>query len=329
MPRKNKEEYNEYMRNYMKSKDQAKRSVKQETEPEQFDPNQGTEPLPPDLMKLGKTLVDSQADKGDKTFGMIQKVMEYAPTVIGLVQQFAKGMADSQMANAQQSQPQAPPPQPPPFYGTPKAVQYLDDPNWIAQRDAWLSYQAGRPITQAPQNMAQHYQQEQRVQQRQGLPPQQERLTMEQLNREATADLKPVEAEPQGIPNEEREHDPRLQIENKPQVEQVTQEQKDLVIEEMRKDNEKAVGLVVGWINGQSDADLKKRLEQEEPFKEAYPFVEFMPIQYRDMIATLDADQVFTILEGGCPAKMKLVKELKKVDHLKKAWTQLQAKITG
>lgn len=338
MPRKNKEEYNAYMKQYMKDRYHAKKSATGQTnsepeqEPEQFDPAQGTEAMPKELMEIGKELVSKQAEKGDKTFGMIEKVLEHAPMVVGLIQKFAQGMADSQARQPQQAQA---PPQPPIHYGTPKAVQYLDDPAWVAQRDAYLAYRSGQPVTQAPQPMAENYQREARQQQRQGLPAPQQKLTMEQLNREATADLKPVEPEQKGIPNDQRPHDPRLQAmadkekESKEpeQVDEVIQEQKDAIINELRKDNEKAVELVVGWINGQTDEQLTKKLGQDEPFKEAYKFLGFLPIQYRDMIVTLDADQVFTILEGGCPDKMKLVKKLKKTAHLKKAWTQLQDKI--
>lgn len=350
MPRKNKDEYNEYMRNYMKNRSTAKRSAAddQAEQPDQFDPLQGTQPMPNELLKLGKDFVDKQAAKGDKGMDVISKVLEYAPTVVGLIQQFAKGMADSQAAN-QQAAPQYIP-QPPPFYGTPKAVQFLDDPAWIRQRDEWLAYRAGRPITQAPQAMAAHYQYEQRQVQQRGLPPQQgsQPRSMAELNAAAESDMRslpPVKEDGmQGLSSEERpketsgeqamrdaENRRRAAAGEPPLDEPAEQEGTDMeqVINEMREDNKRAVQFVVQWINGQTDDQLLKYLEKDEPFKQYYPMLGFLPVQYRDMIVTLSAADVWTVLEQGCPEKIKLVTQKGKKDKLLKAWSQLQDRLKG
>lgn len=358
MPRKNREEYNAYMRDYMKNKKRksAKGSADQDDQPEALqpaplDPNQGTEPLPKELLDLGKSIVEKQAAKGDKTMDWIAKAIEHAPTVIGLVQQFAKGMAQSQAAHQQQQpqQPQYVPP--PPHYGTSKAVQFLDDPAWIAQRDAYLAQQRGMPVQiAAPQYQAQHYQQEARQRQQRGIPtPQSNQPTsMAQLNAEAEADMRPVQqpVDPQqGISSEDRpketsgahavreaENRRRKEAGEEPLPEEpqegkdVTQEQ---IINEMREDNKRAIQFVVQWINGQSDDQLLKKLEKDDPFKQYYPMLGLLPIQYRDLIVTLSGDEVLEALQAGCPEKIKLLEKHNKKDQLIKAWTNLQAKLKG
>lgn len=343
------DKYRAYMKEYMKKKyhDEQKskgknsmpRATKQPTVENNFDPLQGQESMPPELLKLGKDFINGQAEKGDKSMSTISKVLEYAPTVIGLIQQFAKGMADSQ-ANHQQQQQLAQAPvrtiQPPPFYGTSKAVAYLDDPVWCAQRDAWMASRAQSPQIYAPAQMAQNYQYEQRMVQAQGLPAQPR--SMEELRREATNDpfMKPVRAEPQGMSSDER----TVETSGEGALNKAEKARREAsgetplgddvmkaVVEEMREDNKRAVKLVVDWINGQREEELLKRLDKEDPFEEVGRFLPFLPVQYRDLITTLSSEQVVEILRGGCLDKMESVEKAGKTQKFMSAWETLQKRL--
>ncbi|MFA6462373.1 MAG: hypothetical protein WCV90_08995 [Candidatus Woesearchaeota archaeon] len=311
MPRVRKEEYNEYMRNYMKKKNRENRG--QPILEDDFDAtNISGKPvleinsaakLVRETQKLLNKNPDYNGDENDPVLQTIAKYSKYIPLVV----EFMKGFSGSvQQFNKQDQSPKI---QPPHGWLNMTPMQRLNYKHtraeWYNAGEAYdMMIETGNTNPQINHNY---------VDPTYGEPPQQ---NLRQLARKYPEPPLVKDSAPE-VPVQEVQS-----VENKP-----TQESQ--LVSELQADNLKYIHLGAGFINGLTDKEFKDHLDHiDELILKAKPFIPLIPIQVKGMIVQTSKEDLETLFKEKCPAKYEMVVKKKKLEKLLLMFEELKKTIS-
>ena len=333
MPRKNKEEYNTYMRNYMKKKN---REIKgQPVLDDDFDPSAASEGKPVlDITKTGELVKETQellkSDKSDSDAETdpVLKVIDKYGKYIPLVVEFMKGLKGSlpQLEQADNS------PKAPEGWLSMSPMQKL---NYKYSRSEW--YAAGEAYDQAiesnytnPAINIKHVDPNYEAHAPQNLQdlsskyPEAPLINDSPPKNPAPVKEKPVETPIQQPSNSDVTDAPQ----DSPVVEDKTGAEADIksapaadkqdpIIAELQADNLKYLNLGSDYINELSDAELIKHLKDFKILEEKLKvFISLLPVHVKGMIFQTTKENLEELFKEKCPKKYKMIVKQKKVKKL-------------
>jgi hypothetical protein len=117
-------------------------------------------------------------------------------------------------------------------------------------------------------------------------------------------------------PAEPKQEKPEPKQEKVSEIKQENNENNQLV-EELQQDNAKYLGLAINYINGLTDDQLLKHVEDVDSLYNKFKFfTPFLPIHVKGMIANTSREEWKEILEMQCKDKFNLLKEKGKVEAI-------------
>lgn len=352
MPLKDKEAYNEYMKNYMRkkgskvqSKRKTERKAKERDKIEESDMDMTTLDLEKGRQMLGavsEKTKDKDTGEIDPVFKTLDKVMKYAPTAIELLKGFADAAKSFSPPQPQvQQQMQQPSIMPPDRWEAMTPVQRVGrqftHPDWYAQGLAWEQYKK-TGMVQAPQPQVQQQAYSpppQAPPQRQAEPRNLSELESKYPEPPLVDDGEPSEGH---IPieelkrkvdsNQDDKQEDKIQDDKNKGEEQMTEREKALV-ERLQQDNVKYLSLMSDYVNGLSDEEFKRYLGDIDGLKKMFKSKAMLlnmllPVHTKQMLAEMSPDDFLRFFEESCPDKMNLVKPKKKLDEVKEVLKELQ-----
>jgi hypothetical protein len=318
MPRKNKEEYNEYMRNYVK-KARNEKAGKPAFEND-FDPSSSSgKPVlninkTSDLIKQTEDLLRNKGSEteSDPILKAIDKYGKYVP----LVMQFIQGLQGSmQQYNKKDLTPKI---QPPEGWLNMSPMQKL---NYKYSRSEW--YEAGERYDAAiesgymnPQINASY------VDPTYTAPaPQDLRSLARKYPEPPLANNSPPSSNPEPAVADQSTNAEMLKKEELPS-------EKEAIVAELQQDNLKYINLGADFINRLSDQQFKDHLKNIEALIEkAKPFIPLIPIQVKGMIIQTSKEDLETLFKEKCPEKYAMVVKSKKVKELLELFEKLKTSV--
>jgi hypothetical protein len=331
MPRKNKEEYNEYMRNYVKKARQEK-SGKPVFDGD-FDPSSASgKPVlninkTSDLIKQTEDLLRNKGSETetDPILKAIDKYGKYVPLVMQFIQGLQGSMKDYNKKDL------TPKIQPPEGWLNMSPMQKL---NYKYSRSEW--YEAGERYDAAiesgymnPQINASY------VDPTYTAPAPQDLRSLARKYPEPplASNTAPINT-PVETPVNEKSGDQRpvqqvngnqsANIENSEKA--VSQENQ--IVAELQQDNLKYINLGAEFINRLSDKEFKDHLKNIEALIEkAKPFIPLIPIQVKGMIIQTSKEDLETLFKEKCPEKYAMVVKSKKVKELLELFEKLKTSV--
>jgi len=339
MPRKNKEEYNDYMRNYMKKRTREKKG--QPILDNDFDPSSASEGKPVleinktgDLVKQTQDLLKNKGSDSDVGDDPILKVIDKYGKYVPLVMKFIEGLQGSmKQYNKKDLTPKI---QPPEGWLNSTPMQKL---GWKYTRSDW--YAAGERYDQAiesgytnPQvnisNVDSNYSDPQPQNLRQlarkypeaplvsdSAPSQNLNTSQPKEKNEKSGDSQPVQSvngdQSSNIKNSEKEKE-----------KEQSNQAKDIVAE-LQADNVKYIELGADFINGLTDEEFKNYLKNiDDLIEKSKPFIPLLPVQVKGMIIQTTKEDLETLFKEKCPEKFKVVQTQKQKNKLLELFESLQ-----
>jgi len=319
MPRKNKEEYNEYMRNYMKKKNRENRG--QPALEGDFDPSASADGKPTlninkagDLIKQTQDLLKNKGSEteDDPILKAIDKYGKYIP----LAMKFFEGIKGS-VSNYNQ-QDQKPKLQAPDGWLNSTPMQRL---GWKYTRADWTA--AGEAYDRAaesgytnPQVNIGH------VDPNYSDPQPQDLRSLARKYPEAPMvnDTPPPQAQPKPVEEKPKEKP----VEEKP-AEEKPVEQQDQLIAELQADNLKYINMGSEFINGLKDQEFSDHLKNiDDLVEKAKPFMALIPIHVKGMIIQTTKEDLKSLFAEKCPDKFKILEKEKSTKKLLELFEGLQ-----
>jgi len=330
MPRKNKEEYNQYMKGYMRKKN----SNDKEIPVMDNDFNASTKPkldlqgdATKQLMNLGKEVfVDPETGKPDKIMKYLEKGIKYMPLIMKFVEGFTTNMG---AANAKQVKEDPAVPKPPEGWlnllPMDKLKYKYSRPSWYAAGEAYEDYVATGIMNPAVNihKVDAGYQD----------PPTSRHPTQppEQPIPNSLAELSKQNPDPplmndQAMPVEEMEVKKKTSKKEEKKLEQKenTAEYEQLA-KVLQADNAKYVELFVEWINDKSMQDFKSIINNvDQQVEKLKAFSILLPVSVKEMLKQTPATDMEMIVKTRCSEKYKWLKSAKKVGKLLKLFDELK-----
>ena len=325
MPRKSKEEYNEYMRNYMKKKNRENKG--QPVLDGDFDPSSASDKPTLNINKAGDLIKQTQdllKNKGSETesdpiLKAIDKYGKYVP----LVMQFIQGLQGA--VSTYNKKDLSPKLQAPAGWLNSSPMQRLNykysRPEWYAAGEAYdAAIESGYMNPQINNNY---------VDPTYTAPPQPQNLS--QLARKyPEAPLVQDKPQTRQTSNSEGTAAPQSSpiVEEKTGSEAVSKSESaavDPLVAELQADNLKYINLGADFINGLKDDQFIEHLKNIEALVEkAKPFIPIIPIQVKGMIVQTSKEDLESLFKEKCPAKYSLVVKEKKVKKLLELFEELK-----
>jgi len=333
MPRKNKEEYNEYMRNYVKKARQEKAG--KPVFEDDFDPSTASgKPVlninkTSDLIKQTEDLLRNKGSEteSDPILKAIDKYGKYVP----LVMQFIQGLQGSmQQYNKKDLTPKI---QPPEGWLNMSPMQKLNykysRSEWYAAGEAYdaaiesgymnpqinASYVDPTYTAPAPQDLrslARKYPEPPMANDSQVI-----NTPVQSPANDKAGDQRPVQqANGNQSSNAENSEKEKLSTE------------KEAIVAELQQDNLKYINLGADFINRLSDQQFKDHLKNIEALIEkAKPFIPLIPIQVKGMIIQTSKEDLEALFKEKCPEKYAMVVKSKKVKELLEMFEKLKESV--
>ena len=331
MPRKNKDEYNEYMRTFMREKAQKMKTGQiKKVEDNDFNPSSANNGRPmlslgtaADLVKQTQELLKNDgSEEDDPILKAINKYGKYLP----LVMQFFKGLQGSiQTVNQIDNRPKI---QAPAGWLNSTPMQRLNwkytRPDWYAAGEAYdLAIETGN-MNPAINTMY--------VDPSYSQPPQDLRsLARKYPDPPLVKDTPTQSPTPQQTSNSdgaisaERPTIEEKTTEGAIQKPSVEQSQESKIISELQADNLKYINLAADYVNGISDEDFVNHLKNiDKLVEQAKPFIPLIPVQVSGMILQTSDKDLETIFKSKCPKKYELIVKEKKVKKLLDLFVELK-----
>jgi len=334
MPRKDKEKYNEYMRNYMLKKNRELKG--KPVLDDDYNPSQDVADKPTldlnsatDLVKKTQELLKSEKGNPDADDDPVLKAINKYGKYIPIAMEFFKGFQAAAADFKQKDQAnQAPKIQAPDGWLHMTPMQKLglkySRSEWYAAGEAYdAAVESGNfnPMIN-PNYVDKTYQQPQNLQALARKYPEPPMVSDSQpLNTPApsptndkSGDQKPVQQvdgnKSSDVENSEKEKLPT---------------EKEALVAELQEDNRKYIQMGINYINGMSDADFKKNLNDIDSLViKAKPFIPFIPVHVKAMIVQSKKEELEEIFKNGCPQKYKIVVTSKKLKKLLDLFEGLQ-----
>jgi hypothetical protein len=322
MPRKNKEEYNDYMRNYMKKKNRE--TSGKPVLDDDFDPSSaGTDGRPTldlrdtaKLVRQTRKMLDNPSNKEDNSDDPILRAIDRYGKYVPLIMEFVKGLQGS-LAQANQSpqQQQQSRIQAPQGWLNMSPMQRI---NYKYSRPEW--YAAG----EAYENMADTGYMNPQVNTsyvdagyRQPPPQNLQALSRKYPEPPMVTDNAPKTSEPVKEP---------VQQELPPQEKETGKA--DAIVAELQADNMRYITLGADFLNNMTPADFKKALEDIDALiLKLKPFVPLIPVQVKGMIFQTSKEEFDSLLKEKCPKKYAQAKKLKKLEQINELIEKLKQEI--
>ena len=305
MPRKNKEEYNDYMRNYMKKKNRENRG--QPALEGDFDPSASADGKPAlninkagDLIKQTQDLLRSKGSPDQEDDPILKAIDKYGK-YIPLAMKFFEGLKGS--VSQYNKQDQTPKLQAPNGWLNATPMQKL---GWKYTRADWTA--AGEAYDAAAEQSG---------------------YTNPQINNNyvdptysAPQDLRAlarkypeaplVNEAPQPAPVEEKPKE--KPVEQKPEEKKMEEDQakENQLISELQQDNLKYINMGAEFINDLKDQEFSDHLKNVDDLVEkAKPFISIVPIHVKGMILQTSKDDLKDLFKEKCPDKFKILEKEK------------------
>jgi len=339
MPRKNKEEYNKYMKDYMKDRNK-KPSGK-------FDDFDGTNKeilningdATKQLITIGKDIFkDPKTGKPDKIMSYIEQASKYLPLALKFAEGFLVNMKDFNARNPkqiQQSQPEMKAPEGWEHVSPMEKLKYkYSRPAWYEAGLEWDNFkQSGVMNPQINTDYVDPYY----SQPRRGQPIHHD----QQVN--SLADLSKKHAEPplindqqSAINNEDnvQRHDPKLeavikekQSRNK-EVKKVESNEDDEIIKALKEDNARYIQLALNFLSNMELKEFKNKINSlDQEVKKIEPFVDLLPIQLREMLKKTPDQELIAIFKSSCADKYDWCTKNNHLEKIVKMFNDLKSKI--
>ena len=313
MPRKDKGEYNEYMRNYMKKRQRELKG--QPILDNDYNPSSVTNDKPTldlnsaaGLVKQTRELLKSEKGnpeaEDDPVLKMIDKYGKYVPLVIQFFQGFQAAAKDFQQTQKPQQQIQAPA-----GWLSMSPMQKLGykytRPEWYAAGEAYdVAVETGN---MNPQINTSYVDPTYRSAEPQNL----QQLSRKYPEPPPVKDETPIQevAKTEEIKKEE--------IVKKDQDLSEVPTQQNEIVAELQADNRKYIQMGIDYINRMSDEDFKKNIDDIDSLVEkGKPFIPFIPVHVKAMIMQSKKEEIEEIFKNGCPQKYAILQKSKKVKKL-------------
>ena len=331
MPRKNKEEYNEYMRNYVKKARQEKAG--KPVFENDFDPSSASgKPVlninkTSDLIKQTEDLLRNKGSETetDPILKAIDKYGKYVPLVMQFIQGLQGSMKDYNKKDL------TPKIQPPEGWLNMSPMQKL---NYKYSRSEW--YEAGERYDAAiesgymnPQINASY------VDPTYTAPNNLQALARKYPEPPLASNSQPLNTPVQSPANDKAGDQRPVQQANgnqstnaeNPKKEELPTE-KEAIVAELQQDNLKYINLGAEFINKLSDKEFKDHLKNIEALIEkAKPFIPLIPIQVKGMIIQTSKEDLEALFKEKCPAKYEMVVKSKKVKELLELFEKLKTSV--
>lgn len=355
MPRKDKESYNEYMRNYMKKK--SRLQTGKPLMDNDFDASAASEGKPKfDINSVNKATGmikevftpanQTSPTEEDPVLKAIEKYSKYIPLVLEFVKGFqsaAKDFQGSQPANNPDI------PKAPVGWLEATPMQRLSykytRPEWYAAGEAFDAYmETGRvnPSVNidyvdsgyddaAARRREQMAQRQRMASGQDGSQPQ----SLRELSRKypeppLASDAPPIQNEP----TQERNQAAVQQADgNKSAVgaEAQTQEapsEKEEILNELQRDNARYIQLGVNYLNGLTIEKFEESIKNIDALVEkGKAFIPLIPIHVKGMIQNTLKEDIEEIVKNQCPEKYAWLKKHKKVDKLLELFEKLKKEV--
>lgn len=266
---------------------------------------------------------DSSIEEADPVLKTIEKYAKYLP----LVQQFFAGFSESakafNQANANNNPTRNSTIQPPEGWTSMSAMEKLkfkySRPAWYEaglQYDAYLEG-AGQVNTGYVDQTYNDDAYRRRMAQYQEQKQQNEARSLQELQKKYP-DPPLLKENPiqKSEPAEPKQEKPEPKAEKVSEIKQENNENNQLV-EELQQDNAKYLGLAINYINGLTDDQLLKHVEDVDSLYNKFKlFAPFLPVHVKAMIANTTREEWKEILEQQCKNKFNLLKEKGKVEAI-------------
>ena len=323
MPRKNPDEYREYMKNYMRKKYYEKEPSVEKvnaTVEKLTDIEKGTKSVTDKariLSDLAKEFGNKESegmqsiDKIDKWINLAEK---YAPLILQAVKGFADRNAELQTQQANIKDVNVGTPAPTGWVSMSPmerlSRKYEADgsiSNWYTQGEMYENESSYKPPQlQQPQQQAQ-------VQQK---PQSLEELAKQYPEPPLIKDSEPVKEQPK---QEEVKKVNNMQ-------ENINNETKAL-IEQLRQDNEQYLIMAFDYVNKMDNEQLKKHIEDKTLLELLDKYKMLIPTQTKQMLITIDDPYLINLLKLKCKDKYDFVEKEKLLDNVKELFKELQEKL--
>ena len=357
MPRKSKEEYNEYMRNYMKGK--YKKSTGKPPMDGDFDgTNKPVLELNGDatkqLMTMGKEIFkDPETGKPDKIMTYIEQGAKYMPMILKFVEGFMSNMkAFNQQNPQQQAQPEMQPPEGWSNFSPIEKLKYkYSRPAWYEAGLAWDNY---KETGQVNSQVNTGYVDPSYSQPRRGQPIQHD----QQVN--SLQDLSKKHADPPLVKDQAPEdpvqrHDPKLEAvikekqkrhmgkdhnekvlevgnmdlnEQDQEKNQMETNENEGIVQALQEDNARYIQLALKFLTAMEMTEFQNKINSlDQEVKKIEPFFDLLPIQLREMLKKTPDKELIEIFKGSCADKFDWCEKNKHLPKISAMFNDLKSKI--
>jgi len=334
MPRKVKEEYNEYMNNYMnkrynKQKQEKLKNMKIEAPAEKIDlrVGNGKEFGVNDIATTGKAVTQLAREFGDlkeedkQYIDKIEKYITLGEKYLPLVLKFVEGFTTRLQDQSQQTQET----QANLITPAPQGWDELSPMQRIGRKyqsdgsiSAW--YRQGEMHEEQKQLTPQNTRQNPTPNLQQYTPPQaQEPTSLQELARK--------HPEPKAIDTEEIKEPQEIKKQEEPK-ENENMEEVNKLIQNLTKDNEIYLKTGFEYLNKMENKELEKHLEKGTMFEMIEKYKMFIPTQTKTMIKNMEKEHVDKLLQDHAPEKYKYFKKKKLLEKVFEDFEKTKAKTT-
>lgn len=351
MPRKNKEEYNEYMRNYMKKK--ARLQTGKPLMDNDFDAAAAADGKPQfDLNSVNKatgmlkevfTPADKQgAAEEDPVLKAIEKYSKYIPLVMEFMKGFQTAAKDFQGSSiGQQQNPNIP--KAPIGWLEASPMQRLGykytRPEWYAAGEAYDAFIESGTMNPAINTGYVDSGYDDAAERRRLAAARQQRAegeakSLRELSHKypeppLASDSVPMQNEPTQERNQAavQQADGNKSAARTEAPQQATSE-KEEIITELQKDNARYIQLATSYLNSMTIEKFEESIKNiDELVIKAKAFIPLIPIHVKGMIQATPKEDIETIVKDQCPEKYAWLKKHKKVDKLLELFEKVKKEV--
>lgn len=334
MPRKSKEEYNEYMKGYMQKRYQDKKGLKvlhntdDTNKPELDFQGKASE----DIIKLSKEVFkDKETGEPDKIIMYIEKAVEYLPLAMKFINGFAENMKAFNAQNPKQVTEEQTIQPPEGWVGASpmeKLKYKYNRPSWYEAGLRYDEYKETGLIN--PQININHVD-------KTYTPPQSRRPTPlpESSEPKSLNDLskKYGESKPEPIIDSPEMHDPKLEkvVQDK-QKKSLTKDKStgDTKMEDitnaLNQDNLKYIQMAINFLGNMPMPEFKSKIDKLDELLEKNKFmIALLPIHLKELLINTPDEELLNMFKQNCADKYNWCKKNKHMDKLVELFTKLKS----
>ena len=341
MPRKNPEEYNIYMKNYMRERYAKQKTIlgKPKMTGDDFNVTEtaistiGQKTLDlkgkatTELMSIAKKASkDNDTGEEDPIFKTIEKLMKYTPIITELFKGFSAAAGNFKATQVQPQQKASTTIQPPDGWETMSALKRMNfkytRPEWFKAGERYDNLKSKNGITPLNTDYVDSTYSQPVVHQ--------EAQTLKELARKhpeppTVSDTKPAEQVEQVEQKKPEFVKQRIKEPETLQKEINFKKPEQELINAMREDNNKYIEMAFNYIKGMQIKDFGYSVNNIESFKPKFAmFQMLLPIQTKEMLRATPSEELILTLKEKCPEHYNWLKDNKKINEMKKVFEELK-----